>query len=507
MNDMSLSPASDDIIKSMLFSGGDYNNTDQHKRIMSLLALYSPQFAQRIETNFSYHLLSEVEKAKYHAAYEMSKGQRQSKSYFAQLRRKHEAPFLDKTMADLKSLHKNLGKSANGLFLDDTAKLQKTLRELDCLDREALRHLKKYPLDYRAFLYRTHCRINKAGGGWSRKSFNIELNKVLDDVINRQKDRANGIFSRPIIHELGPKWTSDKTPSFMPISNPSQDDVKLSDFLAKGPKKVQPSALSAKPVESKVEKKPVTKPTLRSRVGKGMAAAAFALAVVGGIGFVANKLVSHVVPDQTLSVEPIEVVNLDQVADAPFVVEDITDIPDSEAIESMPYVEVSDVVPHVSVIKADGYEVPNVEVSSSIEETPVVRVNQPVTLNEVFSSGASLSIDTTPPQSRDAMLLSSDFAFESVPDVIKAYYAEQNIDVPENVLEQLDKFQVGQDFDIRGHSEMAAYDAIKIMVADFGSDALPVANKILDQIIVSENKRLAAYRLANGARTLYASIS
>lgn len=97
-------------------------------------------------------------------------------------------------------------------------------------------------------------------------------------------------------------------------------------------------------------------------------------------------------------------------------------------------------------------------------------------------------------------ILQSDFTFEQIPDVIAAYYEREGVDISPNLKNQFAKFEDGLTNGKKGHVEMAAFDSIKLLVSQFGSTALPLANIMLDKTIETETNNIRAENLSRGAK-------
>jgi len=98
-------------------------------------------------------------------------------------------------------------------------------------------------------------------------------------------------------------------------------------------------------------------------------------------------------------------------------------------------------------------------------------------------------------------------AFETIPDMVKAYYDVQNISVPNTLQTQFDKFEIGMheinNPNYKGHAEEAAFEMLKISTRTFGADFLDAKGYQALDILQDRDGILDAKNRAEVAENYY----
>gem|GEM_PF-3105473 len=121
-------------------------------------------------------------------------------------------------------------------------------------------------------------------------------------------------------------------------------------------------------------------------------------------------------------------------------------------------------------------------------------IEAPIKLSDTFS------LKTQPYQS-------STLTFETIPHMVKAYYDMQNIEIPNTLQVQFDKFNVGMrevnNPAYKGHAEEATFEILKISTREFGADFLNSNGYEALDLIQSRDGVLGAKGRAENAENFY----
>lgn len=435
-----------------------------------------------------------LEQAKYSAAQKLSKlthnGTKPTLHEYNKLRVEFEKPVADEFRSIILSAHSNRYRNGdtNPISFDGRqSAMTKTIRMIDQLDQTKLRQLRNNKEAYAEFCLQAHIIANDHP--WAGKK------KVIGDYLEKA----------------------------LALESPNHSSsIGLTTFLTvKGSGKINQEPVKSTVANLRPVEKDIPKVTTKEKIKKFSAVAlATIFAFVATPNAVFNTGVEPETIDAQVNIDTPEIptieINQSNLGNGAFAnatgslfnpVSQSPIKPESEENADSLINLYSDTAPSYSTnvpsMPAPVLEMSNNVITENFNDT-VYGYSAPSTVDVP-------SIDTVPTAEMNTTYaptkMTNNFTFEQIPLVVKAYYEQQGIEIPNALQRQLNKFEFGLENQnnptYKGHVEMAAFDAVKIAVGQFGNDFLSQHGYTALDLIGDRQGGLRAKDLTNNAEGYY----